>query len=69
MSTRSNWKIHFSLSEEIDCNDDLPSRNDVEFDTTVGKANQKSITGFNVIVNNVTEEEAKQSSISRVNVL
>lgn len=56
----SNWEIHFTLSEKIDCEDNLPTINGIEIEICNGKANQKSITGFNIKVENTTQAIAKE---------
>ena len=58
----SDWEMHFTLSEKIDCEDELSTRNDVEFETTLGKSEQKSITGFTIKVNNVLKIQAEEVS-------
>lgn len=65
----SDWEIHFTLSEKIDCDDNLPIRNDIEFETIIGKENQKSITGFTIKINNTTELNAKEASTNKANIL
>lgn len=65
---KTDWEIHFSLSEKIDCDDNLPTRLDLEFDTEIGKSGQKSINGFTVKANNVTKETAKQIAEKKANI-
>ncbi len=64
MNDKTNWKINFVLSEEINCRD-LPSCNDVEFDVITNKANPKSITGFDIILNNITKDQVRQLATSK----
>lgn len=58
----SNWEIHFTLSEKIDCEDTLPVIENLEIETSIGKTNQKSITGFNIKVENTTKEIAMEKA-------
>lgn len=64
----STWEIHFTLSEKVDCEDDLPTINGIEIETSIGKANQKSITGFNIIVENATETIAKETASKKAQI-
>ena len=41
-----DWKIHFTLSEKVDCEENIPTIKDFELEISTGKEEQKSITGF-----------------------
>ncbi len=56
----TDWKIHFTLSKEVDCETNLPEIKNFELETSIGKAEQKSITGFHINVENTTENNAKE---------
>jgi len=64
----SNWEIHFTLSEKIDCEDKLPTIKGIEIETSLGKLNQKSITGFNIRVENITETIAKETASKKAQI-
>ena len=64
----SNWEIHFALSEKVDCEDNLPTIKGIEIETISGKANQKSITGFNIKVENVIETVAKETASKKAQI-
>jgi len=52
-----NWRFHFSLSPKINCESTLPQSNQIEFDVD-SQNTQYSISGFSVLINNKTEEDA-----------
>ena len=63
-----NWEIHFTLSEKIDCEDKLPTIKGIDIETSIGKANQKSITGFNIKVENTTESIAIETTSKKAQI-
>lgn len=66
--TPTDWKIHFTLSEKIDCVDTLPTIENFEIEIGTGKAEQKSITGFNINVENATETIAKETASKKAQI-
>lgn len=69
MSEKStDWKIHFTLSEKIDCEENLPTIKDFELDIASGKEGQKSITGFHIKIKNATETEAKETASKKAQI-
>ena len=55
----TDWDITYTLTEKIDCEDNLPTIPNIDLEIATGKAEQKSITGFTIHISNViTEEDA-----------
>ena len=63
-----DWKIHFTLSEKVDCEENIPTIKDFELEISTGKEEQKSITGFHINVKNTTETIARETASKKAQI-
>jgi len=64
----TDWKIHFTLSEKVDCEENIPTIKNFELETSTGKEEQKSITGFHINVKNTTETIARETASKKAQI-